>query len=259
MRRTCGERGYEKNQTHSDIHRGDRHRRGLRALPQSRGAVGRAAVPPAVLHGARAGRARHAGAQRGAHVLHADVDRARRGRDLRRSQGIRTYGDPARQPLRHLSAASRGHRVPDRLRRAGAGPHAGRRGGRSGPRHALLGRDPRLRVDRERLQQHLGGEDRAQPDASVQRLHHHRRGRAPAVGGHAGIGPLRRCAARPRQLGLVVRGVEVRRARHDVAHLRCALHGHSQYEGAFPQRADRRRGGGHALHALPVSPPCRSF
>ena len=67
-----------------------------------------------------------------------------------------------------------------------------------------------------------------------------------------GIGPLRRCAARPRQLGLVVRGVEVRRARHDVAHLRCALHGHSQYEGAFPQRADRRRGGGHALHALPV-------
>ena len=67
-----------------------------------------------------------------------------------------------RDSLRSLPPKPRHCRLHRQLRRKRPGTYAGRLGGRRGAGHAFLVREPGLRVDRKRLQQHLGGQGRAQ-------------------------------------------------------------------------------------------------
>ena len=144
--------------------------------------LARAAIPAAVLYGAGPARTRHHRPQRGTHVLHADVAGTDRRGGLRRCQGFRAGRRAGGKPLRPLPAEPRDRRLHRHVRRKGARPYAGRRGGRRGAGHALLGGDPGLRLDRKRLQQHLGGQGRTQRDAPVHRLYRRGDDRSGAVG-----------------------------------------------------------------------------
>ena len=75
-----------------DVPYGDDFSERRTQLPQRTDPLGRAAVQAALLYGARARRTRHAGAQCGADLLHAHVDRSDRGARLRRGQGVRASG-----------------------------------------------------------------------------------------------------------------------------------------------------------------------
>ena len=221
-------------------------------LPQSCGALGRASIQTAVLYGAGALVARHYGAQRRPHLLYAHVAGARGGAGLRRGQGLRLGRWPRTEPLRGAAAEPRGDRLRCGLRTEGAGAYAGRLGGSGRCADPLLGRDQGLRLDRGRLQQHLGGEGYAQRRPQVQRLHR-RRGHSPyPVGGILVVRQLRR--RDPRRGGLArVRGAFAGGvACGDVGdvHLhirRAARHQGAPYVGAY---GGYRRG--HCLPPLPV-------
>ena len=217
--------------------------------------LARAAIPAAVLYGAGPARTRHHRPQRGTHVLHADVAGTDRRGGLRRRQGLRAGRRAGGKPLRPLPAEPRDRRLHRHVRRKGARPYTGRRGGRRGAGHALLGCDPGLRLDRKRLQQHLGGQGRSQPHPPVYRLHRRGDDRAGAVG---------RCQCRwqirPADAGLrrqlvfhpaLAPGVDG----HHLGHVHHPVYHHPQYEGQIQERPDgghRRR---HAFPAFPVGIP----
>ena len=117
------------------------------------------------------GRARNAGPLRSAHLLHAHVARAAPGPGLRRGQGdsasptdsSKTSTSSSPNTPKPSTTSSDSPKTPWPEPRAASWPPW------SGD--ALLGRDPRLRVDRKRLQQHLGGQGRTKHRPSVDRLH----------------------------------------------------------------------------------------
>ena len=221
-------------------------------MAQPRRAVARAAIPPAVLHGPRPARTRNHRPLGGAHLLYADVAGSDRCGGLRHRQGIRACGRPYGKPLCAFPAKSRDHRLHRRFRRKRPRPHAGRRGGRRGAGDAFLGRDPGLRVDRKRLQQHLGGQGRAQHHPPVDRLHRRGDDRPDPLDRGQRRGQLRRAAARIRRQLVFQPAVA---PRLDVRHLgdvHLPLHRHTQRQSALRQRPDGRHRRRDDLPALPV-------
>ena len=213
--------------------------------------LARAAIPAAVLYGAGPARTRHHRPQRGTHVLHADVAGTDRRGGLRRCQGFRAGRRAGGKPLRPLPAEPRDRRLHRHVRRKGARPYAGRRGGRRGAGHALLGGDPGLRLDRKRLQQHLGGQGRTQPHPPVYRLHRRGDDRPCVV-------DRRQCRRqlRPADAGLrrqlvfhpaLAPGVDG----HHLDHVHHPVYHHPQYEGQIQERPD---GGHRRRHAFPAFP-----
>ena len=218
--------------------------------------VARTAVPPAVLHGAGPAGTRHDRPQRGPHILYADVAGADRSGGFRRGQGLRTGRRTDRQPLRPLPAEPRNHRLRRRFRRKGAGPHAGRRGGGRGAGDALLGHNPGLRLDRKRLQQHLGGQGRTQRDAPVHRLYRRGDDRSGAVGRGQCRRQLHPAAAGIRRQLVFRPALALRVDVHHLGDVHHPVYHHPQHQSQIQERAD---GGHRRRHALPSTAVSRPF
>ena len=221
-------------------------------MAQPRRAVARAAIPPAVLHGPRPARTRNHRPFGGAHVLHADVAGADSRGGIRRGERIRAGRRTDRKPLRSLPPKPRHCRLHRQLRRKRPGTYAGRRGGRRGAGHAFLGRDPGLRVDRKRLQQHLGGQGRAQHHPPVDRLHRRGDDRADPLDRGQRRGQLCRAAARIRRQLVFQPAVAPCLDDRHLGDVHLPLHRHTQRQSAFRQRPDGRHRRRDDFSALPV-------
>ena len=235
-----------------DVPYGDDFSERRTQLPQRTDPLGRAAVQAALLYGARARRTRHAGAQCGADLLHAHVDRSDRGARLRRGQGVRAGRRIDAEPLFALSAQPRGGRLSHHLRRQGARRRAGRRRRLRRDRHALLGRRAGLRLGRGGLQQYLGGEGLAQLHAAVHRLHRRGGHYADSVGRRQHGRALCRSSAGDRLLRCALHAAVGRRLA--AGHLGDVLV-HLCRGAQYAREVGQRRHGGHRRrHALPRLP-----